>query len=68
MEESPYICDKNPVVSRDDPANIKMDAYYITLIGKKLRTCSEIATFIEANPKYQDDFRGDSKGMENAYD
>uniref|UniRef100_A0A6N2NG25 MBD domain-containing protein n=1 Tax=Salix viminalis TaxID=40686 RepID=A0A6N2NG25_SALVM len=32
----------------------RMDAYYITPTGKKLRTLNEIAAFIEANPKYQD--------------
>ncbi|KAJ6305314.1 hypothetical protein OIU78_020781 [Salix suchowensis] len=32
----------------------RMDAYYITPTGKKLRTRNEIAAFIEANPKYQD--------------
>ncbi|WCJ21470.1 methyl-CPG-binding domain 4 [Euphorbia peplus] len=31
----------------------KMDAYYITPTGKKLRTRNEIAAFLEANPKYQ---------------
>ncbi|KAJ9171912.1 hypothetical protein P3X46_015212 [Hevea brasiliensis] len=32
----------------------KMDAYYITPTGKKLRTKNEIAAFLEANPKYKD--------------
>lgn len=32
----------------------KMDAYYITPTGKKLRTRNEIAAFIEADPKYKD--------------
>ncbi|KAG5239411.1 methyl-CpG-binding domain-containing family protein [Salix suchowensis] len=32
----------------------RMNAYYITPTGKKLRTLNEITTFIEANPKYQD--------------
>ncbi|XP_065861209.1 methyl-CpG-binding domain-containing protein 4-like [Euphorbia lathyris] len=32
----------------------KMDAYYITPTGKKLRTTKEIASFLEANPKYKD--------------
>ncbi|XP_021906649.1 methyl-CpG-binding domain-containing protein 4-like [Carica papaya] len=32
----------------------KMDAYYITPTGKKLRTRGEILSFIEANPKYKD--------------
>ncbi|EEF37637.1 DNA binding protein, putative [Ricinus communis] len=31
----------------------KMDAYYITPTGKKLRTRNEIAAFLEANPKYK---------------
>lgn len=30
----------------------KMDAYYITPTGKKLRTRSEVAAFLEANPEY----------------
>ncbi|XP_050204135.1 methyl-CpG-binding domain-containing protein 4-like [Mercurialis annua] len=38
----------------------KMDAYYITPTGKKLRTRNEIAGFLDANPKYKgvsiDDF------------
>jgi hypothetical protein len=87
MEENPYVCDRKPGVSCDDPADIeynatrtwvidrpgvpktpegfkrslvlrrdfsKMDAYYITPTGKKLRTRNEIAAFIEANPKYKD--------------
>ncbi|KAJ6762396.1 METHYL-CPG BINDING PROTEIN MBD [Salix koriyanagi] len=32
----------------------RMDAYYFTPTGKKLRTHNEIAAFIETNPKYQD--------------
>ncbi|KAJ6309529.1 hypothetical protein OIU77_015100 [Salix suchowensis] len=32
----------------------RMDAYYITPTGNKLRTRNEVAAFIEANPKYQD--------------
>uniref|UniRef100_A0A2P2JQR8 Methyl-CpG-binding domain-containing family protein n=1 Tax=Rhizophora mucronata TaxID=61149 RepID=A0A2P2JQR8_RHIMU len=31
----------------------KMDAYYITPTGKKLRTRNEIAAFLEAHPKYK---------------
>ncbi|XP_011014507.1 PREDICTED: methyl-CpG-binding domain-containing protein 4-like [Populus euphratica] len=87
MEENPYVCDRKPGVSCDDPADIeynatrtwvidrpgvpktpegfkrslvlrrdfsKMDAYYITPTGKKLRTRNEMAAFIEANPKYKD--------------
>ncbi|KAF9661314.1 hypothetical protein SADUNF_Sadunf19G0055200 [Salix dunnii] len=84
-EENPYVCDRKPGISCDDPADIeyatktwaidkpgvpktpqgfkrilvlrsdfsRMDAYYITPTGKKLRTRNEIAAFIEANPKYQ---------------
>ncbi|XP_010545076.1 PREDICTED: methyl-CpG-binding domain-containing protein 4 [Tarenaya hassleriana] len=37
----------------------KMDAYYITLTGKKLRTRNEIAAFLEANPEYKDAPLGD---------
>ena len=87
MEESPFVCDRKPVISRNDPADIEykatqawvidrpgvpktpqgltrilvlrrdfsiMDAYYITPTRKRLRTCNEIATFTEANPKYHD--------------
>jgi hypothetical protein len=87
MEESPFVCNRKPGVSCDDPADIeynatrtwvidrpgipktpegfkrslvlrrdfsKMDAYYITPTGKKLRTRNEIAAFIDANPKYKD--------------
>ncbi|CAN0892679.1 Methyl-CpG-binding domain-containing protein 4 [Linum grandiflorum] len=32
----------------------KMDAYYITPTGKKLRTRNEIAAFVQANPQYKD--------------
>ncbi|KAJ4836878.1 Methyl-CpG-binding domain protein 4 [Turnera subulata] len=32
----------------------KMDAYYITPTGKKLRTRNEIAAFLETDPKYKD--------------
>ncbi|XP_011033668.1 PREDICTED: methyl-CpG-binding domain-containing protein 4-like [Populus euphratica] len=87
MEESPFVCNRKPGVSCDEPADIeynatrtwvidkpgipktpkgfkrslvlrrdfsKMDAYYITPTGKKLRTRNEMAAFIEANPKYKD--------------
>lgn len=32
----------------------KMDAYYITPTGKKLRTRAEVASFLAANPEYSD--------------
>lgn len=32
----------------------KLDAYYITPTGKRLRTRNEMASFIKANPKYKD--------------
>ncbi|KAJ4842905.1 hypothetical protein Tsubulata_023829 [Turnera subulata] len=32
----------------------KMDAYYITPTGKKLRTRNEIAAFLETDPRYKD--------------
>ncbi|KAJ9187692.1 hypothetical protein P3X46_003117 [Hevea brasiliensis] len=85
--ENPFVCDRKPGVSCEDPPDIeynatrtwvidrpgipktpigfkrslvlrrdfsKMDAYYITPTGKKLRTRNEIAAFLEANPKYKD--------------
>lgn len=32
----------------------KMDAYYITPSGKKLRTLNEVAAFLTSNPEYND--------------
>ncbi|KAK2649255.1 hypothetical protein Ddye_016744 [Dipteronia dyeriana] len=32
----------------------KMDAYYFTPAGKKLRTRNEVAAFLNSNPKYSD--------------
>ncbi|KDP21520.1 hypothetical protein JCGZ_21991 [Jatropha curcas] len=87
IAENPFVCDRKPGVSCEDPADIeynatrtwvidkpglpktpngfkrslvlrrdfsKMDAYYITPTGKKLRTRNEISAFLEANPKYKD--------------
>jgi hypothetical protein len=42
---------KRSLVLRKDFS--KMDAYYITPTGKKLKSSKEIATFLEANPKYK---------------
>ncbi|KAJ8898676.1 hypothetical protein K2173_004710 [Erythroxylum novogranatense] len=85
--EEPFVCNRKPGITCDDPADIeydatrtwvidrpglpktpegfkrslvlrrdfsKMDAYYITPTGKKLRTRNEIAAFLEANPNYKD--------------
>ncbi|GAV80464.1 MBD domain-containing protein/zf-CW domain-containing protein, partial [Cephalotus follicularis] len=41
---------KRSLVLRKDYS--KMDAYYITPTGKKLRTRTEVSAFLEANPKY----------------
>ncbi|XP_010552789.1 PREDICTED: methyl-CpG-binding domain-containing protein 4-like isoform X2 [Tarenaya hassleriana] len=48
---------KRSLVLRKDYS--KMDAYYITPTGKKLRTRNEIAAFLEANPVYKDSPLGD---------
>ncbi|KAL9435807.1 hypothetical protein AB3S75_021970 [Citrus x aurantiifolia] len=87
IAEIPFLCDRKPGVSCEDPADIeydasrvwvidrpgipktpggfkrslvlrkdfsKMDAYYITPTGKKLRTLNEVAGFLAANPEYSD--------------
>ncbi|KAL5793012.1 hypothetical protein ACOSP7_001606 [Xanthoceras sorbifolium] len=43
---------KRSLVLRKDFS--KMDAYYITPTGKKLRTRNEVAAFLTSNPKYSD--------------
>lgn len=43
---------KRSLVLRKDFS--KMDAYYITPTGKKLRTRNEVASFLAANPEYSD--------------
>ncbi|KAK7277683.1 hypothetical protein RJT34_22698 [Clitoria ternatea] len=42
---------KRSLVLRKDYS--KLDAYYITPTGKKLRTRNEIATFLKDNPEYK---------------
>ncbi|KAF8401599.1 hypothetical protein HHK36_012545 [Tetracentron sinense] len=84
--EDPWVCNKKPNVSCEDPADIeydtnrtwvidkpnipktpvgfergltlrkdysKLDAYYATPSGKKVRAPAEVEKFLEANPKYK---------------
>ncbi|KAG7531111.1 Methyl-CpG DNA binding [Arabidopsis suecica] len=48
---------KRTLVLRKDYS--KMDAYYISPTGKKMRTRNEIAAFIHANQDYKDALLGD---------
>lgn len=43
---------KRSLILRKDYS--KMDVYYITPQGKKLRTRNEVAAFVKANPEYAD--------------
>ncbi|GMY16574.1 methyl-CpG-binding domain-containing protein 4-like [Fagus crenata] len=66
--EEPFYCDKNLMFLPNTPKTpegfkrtlvlrrdfSKLDAYYITPTGKRLRTRNEMASFIKANPKYKD--------------
>ncbi|KFK35479.1 hypothetical protein AALP_AA5G289600 [Arabis alpina] len=48
---------KRSLVLRKDYS--KMDTYYITPTGKKLRSRNEIASFVEANPEFKNAPLGD---------